>query len=154
MRRNVQGCPVRSENALSKPVSKSLAEPIQLMQLHDFMSIQVQAAIIAAVAGLATGTLGSLVAPWVQWRIETRRERLKGRTTRVNEWRAGLAEAEGYETLEHGTFSSRSFLTEPWYLSLRPHRWPARTRHRPGHGLRRRLGIACRRLTRAGRRAP
>ena len=98
MRRNVQGCPVRSENALSKPVSKSLAEPIQLMQHHDFMSIQVQAAIIAAVAGLATGTLGSLVAPWVQWRIETRRERLKG--TRVNEWRAGLAEAEGYETLE------------------------------------------------------
>jgi hypothetical protein len=55
----------------------------------------------------------------VQWRIETRRERLKG--TRVNEWRAGLAEAEGYETLEHGAFSSRSFLTEPWYLSLRPH---------------------------------
>ena len=76
---------VRSDprTLLASLFSKSLAEPIQLMQHHDFMSIQVQAAIIAAVAGLATGTLGSLVAPWVQWRIETRRERLKGRTTQV-----------------------------------------------------------------------
>jgi hypothetical protein len=79
------------------------------------MSIQVQAAIIAAVAGLLSGTLGSLVAPWVNWRIETRRELLKERTARLSEWRTGLAKAEGGPPL-----NERKFLSEPWYLSLRP----------------------------------
>jgi hypothetical protein len=35
--------------------------------------------LIPAVAGLFSGAVGSLVAPWVQWGIEAKRERIKAR---------------------------------------------------------------------------
>ena len=35
--------------------------------------------LIPAIAGLLSGAVGSLIAPWVQWGIEARRERMKGR---------------------------------------------------------------------------
>src|SRR6266508_2133822 len=92
------------------------ADPRQPMHHHELMSIQVQTAIIAAVTGLASGTLSSLFAPWVAWRIEKRRQLLDSRTRLVSEWRTGLAETEAISPL-----SDRSFLTESWYLSLRPH---------------------------------
>ncbi|WP_133802492.1 hypothetical protein [Kribbella caucasensis] len=80
------------------------------------MSIQVQTAVIAAVAGLLSGSIASLAAPWVTWRIEKVRERASGQTARLAEWRTGLAIAEA-----SGQMDDRHFLRETWYLSLRPH---------------------------------
>jgi hypothetical protein len=80
------------------------------------MSDQLWAALIGGVAGLASGALVSLVAPWVNWGVEKRRLRLMRRRELVDQWRAGLAEAEsadvfGAEAIEHLV----------WYQSLRRH---------------------------------
>jgi len=55
---------------------------------------QVIAAVVGGLAGLASGALASVVAPWVNWGIEKRRFRLQRRRELVGEWRAGLADAE------------------------------------------------------------
>jgi hypothetical protein len=47
--------------------------------------------LIPAVAGLLSGAVGSLVAPWVQWGIEARRERMKARRTLLSQARELLA---------------------------------------------------------------
>ncbi|WP_145984909.1 hypothetical protein [Geobacter sulfurreducens] len=41
------------------------------------MNPTIAAAIIGGLAGLCTGVLGSLVAPWVQWAIERRRKEIE-----------------------------------------------------------------------------
>lgn len=72
------------------------------------------AAVVGGVAGLATGALASVVAPWVNWGIERRRLRLERRQELIAEWRTGLAEAE-----EAGLFGGRGgYLHLPWYQSL------------------------------------
>ena len=48
--------------------------------------------IIPAAAGLISGVIGSLVAPWVQWGIEARRERLKARRELLSNARTLLAD--------------------------------------------------------------
>jgi hypothetical protein len=88
------------------------------MEHHGRVNIQVQTALIGAAAGLVSGAVGSLIAPWVNWRIERKRELHRGRAGRLAEWRAGLAQAKfAADSLD----DDRVWLTEPWYLSLRRH---------------------------------
>lgn len=78
------------------------------------MSVQVQTAIIAGVVGIVTGGIGSLIAPWVQWRIERVRLKHARRVETLEVWRNGLAAAEASNKTK-----AMTFLSQPWYLSLR-----------------------------------
>ena len=48
--------------------------------------------IAPAAAGLISGVIGSLFAPWVQWGVESRRERMKARRALLVEARSFLAD--------------------------------------------------------------
>jgi hypothetical protein len=48
--------------------------------------------IAPAITGLISGTLASLVAPWVGWGIESKRERMKARRALLEEARTALAD--------------------------------------------------------------
>jgi hypothetical protein len=50
------------------------------------------AASSGAIAGLITGVIGSLIAPWVQWAIETRRNRQNYRRELIQTWRRVIDE--------------------------------------------------------------
>lgn len=54
------------------------------------MASEIAVAVIGGVAGLVTGTAGSLTAPWAQWGVEKRRLRRQRRVELVAEWRAGI----------------------------------------------------------------
>jgi hypothetical protein len=56
------------------------------------MSDTLLAAIVGAVAGIITGSIGSLFAPWANWRVEQRKQRLLYRRELIVKWRAMLAE--------------------------------------------------------------
>jgi hypothetical protein len=58
------------------------------------------ATVAGGVSGLITGTIGSLVAPWANWQVEKRREKLRAKRERVAEWRKELGEAQGYLSAE------------------------------------------------------
>ena len=45
------------------------------------------AKVLPAILGFVAGAIGSLVAPWVNWGIEKRRERRKRRQELVDSWR-------------------------------------------------------------------
>lgn len=55
------------------------------------MALEIVVALIGGGAGLATGAIGSLVAPWANWGIEQRRLRRAIRLERISEWRSGVA---------------------------------------------------------------
>ncbi|WP_345525115.1 hypothetical protein [Nocardioides endophyticus] len=78
-------------------------------------------AIWVALIGVIAGAVGSLAAPWAQWGIEKRRERLTHRRALVSTWRAGLSSWEMALRRgdEHEHFAS--YMTTEWYLSLQPH---------------------------------
>jgi hypothetical protein len=46
--------------------------------------------VISAVVGLIAGAVGSLMAPWVHWSIEKRREAAKYRVDTIARWRAAI----------------------------------------------------------------
>lgn len=48
--------------------------------------------LIPAAAGLLSGAIGSLIAPWVQWGVEARRDRMKARRDLLSQARKLLAE--------------------------------------------------------------
>jgi hypothetical protein len=50
-------------------------------------------AIIGGVAGIVTGSVSSLVAPWANWRIERRKEKLAYRKEQTLKWRQMLSQA-------------------------------------------------------------
>jgi hypothetical protein len=68
--------------------------------------------LVAAVAGLITGTIGSLVAPWVNWRVQRIRDRTEYRRNQIRRWR---------EAIEAFDFSSRNFADTVIYTELRPY---------------------------------
>ena len=77
------------------------------------MASEVVAALIGGGAGLATGVVGSLFAPWANWGIEKRRLRRAGRVERIKEWRAGANQLDSdvhFMELEWST----------WYVTLLP----------------------------------
>lgn len=51
------------------------------------MDSTVKVAVIGALAGLISGALASLIAPWINWGIEKRRLRLQDRKELVDRWR-------------------------------------------------------------------
>jgi hypothetical protein len=51
---------------------------------------EITVAVIGGVAGLVTGTAGSLTAPWAQWGVEQRRLRRQRSVDLIAEWRAGI----------------------------------------------------------------
>lgn len=73
--------------------------------------------IIAAGAGLLAGAVGSLVAPWVHWAIEARRERLASRRRLIAELRATI----NHHMAEDDDFG---FLRDTAYSRLRPYMDP------------------------------
>jgi hypothetical protein len=79
------------------------------------MSVQLQAATVASVVGIVSGSIGSLIAPWVQWRIEKVRLKQARRVETLEMWRNGLAAAEASNATK-----AHTFLSQRWYLSLRP----------------------------------
>lgn len=67
---------------------------------------------ISAFAGLISGVVGSLIAPWVHWGVEKRRGRLASRRETIAAWRLALAPE---------SFDWPSFRESSAYAMLRPH---------------------------------
>jgi hypothetical protein len=76
------------------------------------MDATVAAAVIGGVSGLLAGVVGSLVAPWIHWGIEKRRDR---RTTQ----RDLLSAAREYAASRE--FGASSFAKHAVYARLKPH---------------------------------
>ena len=70
------------------------------------------AAIIAAAIGLVSGALGSLIAPWIHWGIEKRRQILCRRQRIIDDCRAAL---------DNPAFSVFAFRETPAYAAIREH---------------------------------
>ena len=68
--------------------------------------------VVSAVVGLIAGAIGSLIAPWVHWTIEKRRERLKHRREIIQNWRKSIDEFD---------FDSDNFGNTSTYAAMRPH---------------------------------
>ena len=66
----------------------------------------------AAITGLITGAIGSLVAPWVNWRVERLRERIEYRRQQVQRWRQGI---DAFD------FKTENFADTVIYAELRPY---------------------------------
>jgi hypothetical protein len=91
------------------------------------MSDTLIAAIVGAVAGIITGSIGSLFAPWANWGVEKRRKKHEYRKDLIKEWR---------EMLAHTTFAYTHRVEEDnstWieilerdsrFYSLKPHLHP------------------------------
>jgi len=68
--------------------------------------------LVPALAGLIAGVIGSLVAPWVNWGIEKRREKHKYRQAIVQRCR---------ELVNSPTFTKQILRASPEYKHLRPY---------------------------------
>ncbi|PZQ33260.1 MAG: hypothetical protein DI562_01995 [Stenotrophomonas acidaminiphila] len=69
----------------------------------------VMSAVIGGVAGLLSGAVASIIAPWVQWGIEKRRMKHQSRAALIKRWR---------EVLVHPHFSREHMLRDPDYATL------------------------------------
>jgi hypothetical protein len=58
--------------------------------LNVVVASEIVVALIGGGAGLASGTVVSLIAPWSNWGIEKRRLRRESRVQRIKEWRKGV----------------------------------------------------------------
>lgn len=76
------------------------------------MSSELWAAAVGGGAGLATGAVSSLLAPWAKWSTEKRQIKMQHRYALLARWREGVA-----------NYSSRSFSlpSTSWYQQLRSH---------------------------------
>jgi hypothetical protein len=89
---------------------------------------EIVVALIGGVAGLTTGVVGSLFAPWANWGAEKRRRRQDRRVERIAEWPLGvrrLREAESdYLKSVHGHApaygAQPDATTRNWWATLRP----------------------------------
>ena len=86
---NVQILPTEPTAALLRP---------RLVRCDNHcMASEIVVALIGGGAGLATGVVGSLFAPWANWGVEKRRQRQANRVERIKEWRNGVTELRKYE---------------------------------------------------------
>jgi hypothetical protein len=71
-------------------------------------------AVIGGVSGLGTGIVGSIFAPWANWRAEKQRLERQRKIDLLDSWRAGIAAMPIDE-------SQTEVLITPWYETLRPY---------------------------------
>lgn len=78
-------------------------------------------AIWAGIIGFITGGIASIVAPWVNWGIEKRRQRLEYRRELVRDWRRMVVNIQaGYDpNIEQQTIYEQ-LEQQPEFLSLEP----------------------------------
>ncbi|GAA0877323.1 hypothetical protein GCM10009119_02910 [Algoriphagus jejuensis] len=67
--------------------------------------------IISGIVGLTTGAFGSLLAPWVNWKIEEKKENRRNKIQLVNDLRYYLEKNDPKE---------ERFLNSPDYIRIRP----------------------------------
>lgn len=86
------------------------------------MDEKLVAAIAGAIAGVIGGLLSSLVAPWINWGIEKRKQKLVYRRELIAKWRASLAELAKTQG-PPGERGDLMYLMErsPEFYSLLPH---------------------------------
>jgi hypothetical protein len=78
---------------------------------RKYMAIEWTPILVAAASGLGAGIIGSLVAPWAQWKIEEKRERATARRKFIESCRSLIA----------SDISSQEFRETQEYARLRPH---------------------------------
>jgi hypothetical protein len=83
-------------------------DAISLYQIHLTLSD----AVLVAIIGVASGAVGSLIAPWVNWGIDQRRLRLERRVKRITEWR---------QFIDQFDFGQQHFRTTTVYAAMRPY---------------------------------
>lgn len=89
------------------------------VRLHPYIApvdVELWTAAIGGVAGLATGAISALAAPWAKWSVDKKRIRLEHRYGLLTSWRDGLAEYR----LAHYQLPSQG-----WYQQLRPYLTPS-----------------------------
>jgi hypothetical protein len=74
------------------------------------MDPSILSAIIGGIAGLITGAIVSLIAPWITWGVEKKRKKQERREELVNQWR---------EIIMKDGFSRKNLLNHPLYGPLR-----------------------------------
>lgn len=80
------------------------------------MGSDVWAAAVGGLAGLATGAVSLLVAPWPSWGIEKRRTDRQRKYELLDSWRSGIAEL--------GNNGHTAALQTDWYETLRVYASP------------------------------
>ena len=83
------------------------------------MSDTLWAAIVGGGAGIVTGTLSSILAPWVNWRIEQRRNKIIRRTEQIHRWREMIMGWRFYSA--HNKPTTLHLDLERGWISLKPH---------------------------------
>jgi len=62
--------------------------------------------LISAIAGLISGTIASLIAPWVNWQIEKVRTRNQYRKEKIKKWRMEIERSSSFaEFLQTSTYT-------------------------------------------------
>lgn len=75
------------------------------------MEVSTLEVVISAVAGLLSGSIASLAAPWANWGVEKKRMRRQRRQEVIKVWR---------EQIMSDSFSLVDFLESSAYIELRP----------------------------------
>jgi len=57
--------------------------------------------VISAVVGLVSGAIGSLIAPWINWRIEKVRLKIEYQRKRIAGWREAIEQANSFEDIRY-----------------------------------------------------
>ncbi len=69
----------------------SRAQRLRLGERYSDMASEVAVAVIAGVAGLTSGAVSSLAAPWAKWGVTKREQDRTYRRQQIDKWRAGIA---------------------------------------------------------------
>lgn len=85
------------------------------------MTDTVWAAIVGGAAGIITGGLSSIVAPWAVWGIEKRKSKRAYRIKLIDNWRKMLQEAASYNIGRENTKLIAILERHEDYLSLSGH---------------------------------
>jgi hypothetical protein len=76
------------------------------------MEIELSKVIVPAIVGLITGTIGSLIAPWVNWGVEKKKLTRKNREELIQSAREALAKDK---------LSNNEFCHLPVYSRIKPY---------------------------------
>ncbi len=88
------------------------------------MDDKILTAVIGAIAGLISGSIASIIAPWVNWRIEQRKQKLAYRRELISKWRAMIFHIVSIYESDEETNAETFFdllNREQDYLSLKQH---------------------------------